>query len=150
MKLNDFCGPAFDVPDGIHKILVELRFMGNQENCALVFLDGPLEFLLGFDIQMVGRLVEHQKVYRLLHDFAEAHLGRLAAGEGQHLGGDVVIGEAAGSQSRPHLKVGHAGIFLPEFLQCRIVIAGGTFLLEIAYADEFAVFDMAADGLNHA
>ena len=117
--------------------------MGNQQNGSLIFLKSPLQLCLGVHIQMIGRLIQHQQVYGLLHNLAKPHLGSLTTRENHHLGGNMLIGKTTGCQSRPYLKLRHARIFLPNFLNGGIIIALGGFLLEITRCNEFSQLNIA-------
>ena len=79
IRSDDFRRPALDVPDGVDEIFVEVGLMRDEQQRALVLLQCALELLLGLDVEVVRRLVEHEQIDRLLHDLGQADLSRLAA-----------------------------------------------------------------------
>ena len=77
--------PLLAVPDFCHDILIEFRFVADQKDAALVFLQGVLQFSLGINVQMVCRLVEQENICFGIHDLAQTYLCLLTTGEYPHL-----------------------------------------------------------------
>ena len=67
-----------EVPNLIHPTFVEIRLMADYENATLVFFQSSLELLFGIDIQVVGRLVQHQNIIFSVHEKTQADFGLLS------------------------------------------------------------------------
>ena len=75
-------GAALEVPDAGAGFFDEVLVVGDEEDGALVFLHGLVEGVDGFEVEVVGGLVEDEDVGFLQHDLAEEEAGGLATGEG--------------------------------------------------------------------
>ena len=61
---DDLSSPVFHIPYFGCNIFIKFRFVADQKYGSFKFLNRLFEFLLGVHIQMIGRLVQHQKIYR--------------------------------------------------------------------------------------
>src|SRR5688572_16777490 len=73
---------AVEVPHPRADFLQQILVVRHQEDRALVFLQRHVQRVDRFQIEVVGRLVEHQHVRLLQHDPAEEQARRLATGQG--------------------------------------------------------------------
>src|SRR5688572_29960029 len=73
---------AVEVPHPGADFLQQILVVRHQEDRALVFLQRHVQRVDRFQIEVVGRLVEHQHVRLLQHDPAEEQARRLATGQG--------------------------------------------------------------------
>ena len=62
-----------------YHILIELRFMADEQDTSLVFLQRPLQLVFGVHIQVIGGLVQQQEVGFPVDELAQPDLGLLAA-----------------------------------------------------------------------
>ena len=72
---------AVEVPDGGGDLVDEVEVVGDEQDGALGFLQGEVEGVAGFEVEVVGGLVEYEDVGLLQHELAEEEAGGLAAGE---------------------------------------------------------------------
>ena len=75
-------GAAFEVPDAGAGLFDEVLVVGDEEDGAFVLLDGLVEGVDAFEVEVVGGLVEDEDVGLLQHDLAEEQAGGFASGEG--------------------------------------------------------------------
>src|SRR5271165_612789 len=69
------------VPDARGNFVENIFVVSDQQNCAFVFLQSDVEGVDGFEVEVVGGLVEHQQIGFLNHQAAEDEAGTLAAGK---------------------------------------------------------------------
>ena len=72
---------ALEVPDAGGDLVDEVEVVGDEEDGAFVLLQREVEGVDGFEVEMVGRLVEDEDVGLLQHELAEEQAGGFAAGE---------------------------------------------------------------------
>ena len=72
---------ALEVPDAGGDLVDEVEVVGDEEDGALVLLQGEVEGVAGFEVEVVGGLVEDEDVGLLQHELAEEQACRFAAGE---------------------------------------------------------------------
>ena len=106
--------------------------MADHENAAFVFHERPLELRLGVHVEVVGGLVEDQKVGRAAHQLAEPDFGLLAAGEDADLALDMLGRQAAFGERRTDLVLREARKFLPDLLDASGVRILAHFLFKIS------------------
>lgn len=116
--------PRFTVPGLGHDIAVKFRFVRDEQDAALVFLERTLQLVLGIDIEMVGRLVQHEQVRLVVDQLAQPHLGLLSAAQHRNLALDMLGRQAAAGERGAHLELGEGGELAPDFLDARIIIVG--------------------------
>ena len=101
-------GAAFEVPDSGAGLLDEVFVVGDEEDCAFVFLNGLVEGVDALEVEVVGGFVEDEDVRLLQHDFAEEQAGGFASAEGFGLFETFFAAEE-------HLAEGAADVFLGGF-----------------------------------
>jgi hypothetical protein len=69
------------MPDAGGDFFDEVVIVGDEQDGALVFLQRDVEGVDGFQVEVVGRLVEDQHVGLLQHELAEEQACGFAAGE---------------------------------------------------------------------
>src|SRR5258708_2170223 len=72
---------ALEVPYPGRNFINQILVMRDQQYRSGVALQRNVEGVDRFEIQMVGRLVEHEQVRLLKHQFAKEQARRLSAGE---------------------------------------------------------------------
>ena len=82
--------------------------MADEEEGPLVGLHRLLDPLPAGDVQVVGGLVQHQKVDLIIHQHAQPQPALLAAGEDRHALEHVLPPEVEGPQPVPGRLGGHA------------------------------------------
>ena len=87
-----------------HKPVKEITVMGNNQQGAVILLQGLLEYVLGLDVHVVGRLVEGQKVMVLKHQLGHPEPGPFATAEHGHLLVNVFAAEEELGQQVPYLS----------------------------------------------
>ena len=122
--------------------------MADHENAAFVFHERPLELRLGVHVEVVGGLVEDQKVGRAPHQLAEADFGLLAAREDADFALDMLGRQAAFGERRTDLVLREAGKFLPDFLNAGGVCVLAHFLFKISNFQILFRLDGALEGGN--
>ena len=85
------------VPDTSRDFVDQVVVVRHQEHCPLIPLEGDVQRVDGFQIQMVRGFIEHKHIWFLQHQLAEEQPGRLAARK--HAGG--FRGFVAGKQHLP-------------------------------------------------
>ena len=115
--------------------------MADHENASFVFHERPLELRLGVHVEVVGGLVEDQKVGRAAHQLAEADLGLLAAGEDADLALDMLGRQAAFGERRTDFVLREAGEFLPDLFDAGGVCVLAHFLFKISNLQIFSRLD---------
>src|SRR5258708_27139845 len=80
LEIGDFMG-ALEVPDSGRDFINQILVMRDQQYCSGIALQGNVEGVDRFEIQMVGRLVEHEQVRLLQQQFAKEQSRRFSAGE---------------------------------------------------------------------
>ena len=73
--------PALEMPDARGDFVDDVVVVGYQQDRAFIFLQGDVERVDGFQVQVIGRLVEHQEIRLLQHQAAEDQPRGLAAGK---------------------------------------------------------------------
>ena len=73
--------------------------MGDEDQRAVILLDGALDPFAGSNIEVVGRLVEDEQIDLLVHQHAQAKAGLLAAGERPDGLEHVLAGEEKGAEA---------------------------------------------------
>ena len=73
--------PVLEMPDARGDFVEHVIVVGDQEDGPFVLLQGDVERVDGFQIQVVGRLVQHQEIGLLQHQPAEDQPGAFAAGK---------------------------------------------------------------------
>ena len=79
ITVSEFQRPLLAVPDLCHDILIEFRFVADQQDTAFVFLQCPLQLRLGIHIEVVRWLVQKQDICLGIDDLAQSYLRLLAA-----------------------------------------------------------------------
>ena len=143
---KNFCGPLGAVPLLCDDVLVEIGFVADHENAAFVVHERPLELRLGVHVEVVGGLVEDQKVRGAAHQLAKADFGLFAAGEDFDLALDVLGGEAAFGQGGADFVLGKARKLLPDLFDAGGVNVLIHFLFEIADLQILAGLDRSLKG----
>src|SRR5258708_906047 len=80
LEIGDFVG-ALEVPYSGRDFIYQILVMRDQQYCSGIALQRNVEGVDRFEIQMVGRLVEHEQVRLLQHQFAKEQPRRFSAGE---------------------------------------------------------------------
>ena len=81
------------VDDAVGDPVEEVAVVGDEHHRAVEALDGRLEHLDGVDVEVVGRLVQHQAVRARAHEQQELEPRPLAAGEVVDLLAALLVGE---------------------------------------------------------
>src|SRR4030095_531669 len=71
----------FDVPDSRCDLIDQVVIVGDQEQRAWIPLQRDVESINGFQIKMIRRFVQDEKVRFLQHELTENQPGSLAAGK---------------------------------------------------------------------
>ena len=129
---KNFCGPLGAVPLLCDDVLVEIGLVADHENAAFVVHERPLELRLGVHVEVIGGLVEDQKVGGATNQFAEADFGLLAAGEDADFALDMLRCEAAFGERRTDFVLREAGEFLPDLFDAGRVCVLAHFLFKIS------------------
>ena len=72
MYLEHFRRPRFAIPYFRRDVAIEFRFMGDEQDAALVRFERALELFLSVDVQMVRRFIEHEQVRFAVDQLAQA------------------------------------------------------------------------------
>ena len=141
-----FRRPLGAVPLPCGDILIEFGLMADHEDTSLVFHEGAFQLFFGVYVQVVGGLVEDQKVRGAAHQLAKADFGLFAAGEDFDLALDVLGGEAAFGQGGADFVLGKARKLLPDLFDAGGVNVLIHFLFEIADLQILAGLDRSLKG----
>ena len=121
--------------------------MADKQKRPLVGLHRLLNPLPAVDVQVVGRLVQHQQVDLLVHQHAQPQAALLAAGEDGHGLEHVLPPEVEGPQPVPGGLGGHAPLGVEHGVhQVPLGVVKVDDLGQVGGADGGAVFDPALVG----
>src|SRR5450755_1572295 len=70
-----------EVPDAGSDFIEDVFVVSYEQNSAFVFLQGDVQSVDGFQVQVIGGLVQHQEIRLLYHQPAENQTGAFAARE---------------------------------------------------------------------
>src|SRR5271166_194773 len=80
LEIGDLAG-ALEMPNAGRDFINQIFIMGNQQHRSGVALERNIESIDRFEIEMIGRFVEHEHIRLLEHQFAEEQARRFPAGE---------------------------------------------------------------------
>ena len=128
----EFRAPVLAVPDLGYHVLIEFRFVADEENTSFIFFQGTFQFLFGIYVQMVSRFVQKQDIGWLIQNLAQTHLCLFAAGEDTYLAFDVFGGQSAFGKGGAHFELIESREFLPDLFNTSSGIACRSFLLKVS------------------
>src|SRR3546814_5791627 len=87
------------VDDAVHRAVQQAAVVGDQQESAGIALQKAFQPERGFEVEVVGRLVEQQQVGGLEQEGGESHPHAPAAGE---LGAGALLGSLVEARSEEH------------------------------------------------
>ena len=125
--------------------------MGDEEQRAGVVLQRCFEQLERFDVEVVGRLIQHQHIGRAREEAREEQAVALAAGEHRHLGVGAArreeeVAEIANHVLAPIGRLDPFGAGADGVGDCLLVVEHGAQLVEVRRLHVGAAADAAGIG----